>query len=143
MTSAAFWAHGAAIQLGDGETSESFTSIAEIKDLKPPPLSRDSIEVTSHGSTSGYKEFISGLRDGGEVGFECNWLPTNATQDEDTGLLDTFDDDDNHNWRIVLPDSILTISFAGFITKFEPELPVTEQGKLSISIKVTGAVTVA
>jgi hypothetical protein len=55
-------------------------------------------------------------------------------------MLETFNDDDLHNWKIVLPDTVKTISFAGFVTGFEPDLPLEEQGQLSITI---GKVTVA
>jgi predicted secreted protein len=143
MASAAFWVYGSVLKLGDGATPEVFTSIAEVMDITPPPLARDDIEVTSQDSVSGYREFIPGWRDGGEVKFNCNWLPTNATQDEATGLLETFNDDDLHNWKIVLPDTVKTISFAGFVTAFEPDLPLEEQGQLSITIKVSGKPTLS
>lgn len=143
MTSSAFWAYGSTLQLGDGATPEVFTSIAEITSLTPPQMSRDDIDVTSHSSSDGYREFIGGLRDGGEVSLEANWLPTNSTHDASTGLLETFNDNVTHNWKIVLPSTLATISFSGFITAFEPELPLEEQGKLSVTIKVSGKPTVA
>lgn len=143
MPSAAFWVYGSKIQLGDGAVSEAFADIAEVLDITPPPMSRDDIEVTNEQSTDGWREFIPGWRDGGEVTFNCNWLPTNATQNETTGMLETFNDDDLHNWRIVLPDGVKTISFSGFLTGFEPDLPLEEQGQLSITLKVSGKVTVA
>ena len=142
-TSSAIWAYGSALQLGDGATSESFTSIAEIVELTPPQMSRDEIDVTSHSSSDGYREFIAGLRDGGEVSFKANWLPTNSTQDGTTGLLECFNDNVNHNWRVVLPSSLITISFSGFLTAFEPDLPLEEQAQLSGTIKVSGKPTVA
>lgn len=143
MKSNAFWAYGSVLQLGDGATPEVFTSIAEITELTPPQMSRDEIDVTSHSSGDGYREFISGLRDGGEVTFQANWLPTNSTHDGTTGLLETFNDNVNHNWKIILPNTLITISFSGFLTAFEPELPIEEQGKLSGTIKVSGKPTVA
>jgi predicted secreted protein len=143
MTSSAFWAYGSVLQVGDGASPEVFTAVAEITELKPPNMSRDNIEVTTHSSSDGYREFIPGLRDGGEVSGVANWLPTNATHDEDTGILETFNDDELHNWRIVLPDTLATISFAGFLTAFEPDLPLDGQGKLSFTIKISGKATVA
>ena len=142
MTSSAFWAYGSLLQIGDGATPEVFTAVAEITDLTPPNMARDSIEVTGYSSTSGYREFIAGWRDGGEVSLTANWLPTNATHDDDTGLLEQWDDDDLHNYRIVLPDTLATIAFSGFLTAFEPELPSDEQGKLNCTIKISGAVTI-
>lgn len=143
MTSSAFWAYGSTLKLGDGAASEAFTSIAEIQDITPPPLSRDDIEVTSQDSSNGYREFIPGWRDGGEVEFKCNWLPTNTTQDETTGILESFNDDVIHHWQIILPGAIKTISFSGFLTGFEPDLPLEDKADLAVKIRVTGKPTIA
>jgi len=143
MTSSAFWPFGTQLKLGDGASTEVFTKIAEVKDITPPQMSKDSIEVTSQDSSNGWREFIPGWKDAGEVTFEGNWLPTNATQDGTTGVLSVFEDDSNHNWQIVLPTTIgLTIAFAGHVTNFEPDLPLEDAAALSVSIKVTGAITI-
>lgn len=138
MTSAAFWAYGSTLQLGNGATPEVFMDIAEIIDLTPPNMSRDEIDVSNHDSSDGYKEYIPGWRDGGEVAVRANWLPTNTTHDATTGMLASFNNDDAHNWRIVLPNNLLTIPLRGFLTAFEPDLPIEEQGDLTMTIKVTG-----
>jgi predicted secreted protein len=140
-TSSAWWVYGSKLQLGDGATPEVFTNIAEVKDITPPQMIRDSNEVTNLDSTNGWKEFKSGFRDGGDVTFDCNWLPTDSTQDDTTGLLSTFEDDECHNWRIVLADSLGTIAFSGFITAYNGAMPMAATGNLSITIKVTGEVT--
>ena len=138
MTSSAFWAAGSLLQLGDGAGTEAFTSIAEITKLSPPQRSRDEIEVTHTTSSDGYREFIPGWRDGGEVPFEANWLPTSTTQDETTGILESFNDNVAHNWRIVVPGAALYFPFTGFVVTFEPDLDIEKQGTLSGTIKITG-----
>ncbi|HAR45320.1 MAG TPA: outer capsid protein Hoc [Nitrospiraceae bacterium] len=138
MASNAFWAYGSILQLGDGATSEVFTAIAELTELTPPQMSRDDIDVTSHQSPDGHREFIPGMRDGGEVSAKANWLPTNATHDETTGLLSSFNNDDVHNWRLYIPVIGKTLPFRGFLTAFEPDLPIEEQAQLSFTIKVSG-----
>jgi len=74
-------------------------------------MTKDSIEVTNYGSPDRFREYIAGLKDGGSLNAEGNWLPNNATHDESTGLLESFNDDSNHNWKLVLPDSLGTFSF--------------------------------
>jgi len=143
MASSAFWAYGSILQAGDGATPEVFTAVAEITELVPPAMSKNSIDVTSHASSDGYREFIPGMRDGGEVSFKANWLPTNVTHDGTTGLLESFNDDDLHNWKIIAPDTLITIAFSGFLTAFEPDLPLEEQAQLSGTIKVSGKPTVS
>lgn len=139
--SEAIWAYGSVLQAGDGGTPEAFTAVAEITKLTPPNMSRDSIEVTHTLSPSGYREFIAGWRDGGEVAYEANWLPTNASQDHETGLHASFNDNVRHRWRIVVPD-VLYIEFSGFVTAHEPDLPLENQANLAGKIKLSGKPTV-
>jgi len=141
--STAFWAYGSQLQLSDGAVGGTYTAIAEITELTPPNMSRDAQEVTHHASPDGYKEFIGTFRDGGEVAVKANWLPTNATQDGTTGVLEAFNDNDMHYWKIILPNTLITISFAGIITAFNPDLPLSEQGTLSFTVKVSGKPTVS
>ena len=144
--SSAFWPYGTKLKIGNDGTTETFTAVAEVKDITPPQLSKDSIEVTSQDSTNGFREFIPGWKDSGEVSFEGNWIPTHATQDGTTGVLASFNDDDNHNWQIVLPNdgtvAGLTVGFTGHVINFEPDLPLEDAAALSVSIKVTGAITI-
>lgn len=141
--SSALWAYGSLFQTGDGATPENFTTVAEITELTPPNMTRDAIEVSNEGSPDGYREFKPGWRDGGEVKFKANWLPTNTTQDFTTGLGEQFNDNEVHNYRIVLPNTIITLSLSGFLTAFEPDLPIEEQAQLSGTVKVSGKPTVA
>ena len=140
MTSSAFWAYGSLFQIGDS-TGANYTTVAEVTKLTPLAMKRDSIDLTSHQSSDGYSEKIPGMRDAGAVSVDCNWLPTNTTQDKTTGVLSTFNDNVNHYWRVVLPGSILTITMFGHVTEFKGELPLKEQGALSLSIELSGKPT--
>jgi predicted secreted protein len=131
------WAYGSILQLGNSDGT-AFADVAEILELGLPKRSRDAIEVTNHDSEDGYYEGIPGMRDGGEVPFKANYLPTNTTQDETTGLLFSFNSDNVAYWRIVVPAFNLTFPFRGFLTAHEPDLPLKEQAQLSGTIKVTG-----
>jgi hypothetical protein len=43
------------------------TAIAELISIGGPTISADTIEATSHDSPDGYREFLQGLRDAGEI----------------------------------------------------------------------------
>ncbi|MEA3341952.1 MAG: phage tail tube protein [Chloroflexota bacterium] len=144
MASNAFWAYGSTFQIGDGETSEVFTDVAEVIDIDGPGLSKDSIEVTNQDSSDGYREFLPGWRDGDTITVSMNWLPNDATQDDSTGLLSHYNDNDNHNYRIVLPSAVgITIKLTGHPTSFPPSLPMEEQGQIELEIKLSGKPTIS
>ena len=144
MASNAWWAYGSQFKIGDGATPEVFTAVAEVMDIPVPPLTRESIRVTNQDSDDGYHEDIPGWRDGGSVTFSMNWLPSDATQDGSTGLFAQFNDNANHNYQLVTPTAVgKTISFSGHITNFAPTMPLNEQGKLDVTIKMAGPFTIA
>ncbi len=144
MASNAWWVYGSKFKMGDGATSETFTEVAEVKDITGPNLTRESIDTTSQDSADGYREYIPGWRDGDTITVQANWLPSNSTQDSTTGMLSHFNDNANHNYRIVTPSAVgITVSLTGHITNMPFSLPMTEQGQVEFQIKISGKPTFA
>lgn len=136
--------HGAALKRGDGESPEVFTAIAEVLSISGPSLSRDVIEATNMDSTSGWREFIGGLKSGGEISFEVNYDPADATIDASGGLIDDIDATSATNYKLVFPDSGSTEwSFAGWLTGFETNIPHDDKMTASVTITLTGVPTLA
>lgn len=130
---------GVQLKRGDGETPEIFTAIADITNLSGPGLSRETLDVTSHGSPDGWMEFLGGLKDPGEVSADINYQP--ALHDT---LVDDFDDVAPRNYQIVFPDSPATTwAFGAIITGFEPEAPYDDKAAASLTFKVTGKPTIS
>jgi len=132
-------AYGTLLQRGDGELAEVFTTIAELTDISGPTLDADELDVTSHSSVDGYREFIQGLKDAGEVTIEGNFIPANATQSATDGLLSDYDSGVVRNFQLVFPDTDTTTwGFSAIITAFEPSAPVEEVLTFTATLKVTG-----
>ena len=142
----AWWAYGSELKIGNDGTPETFTKVAEIQDIDGPSMSKDTIEVTSHDSANGWREFIPGMRDGGEVGITANWIPAGVTHDGSVGVLSKFLDDDLHNWQIVTAgdgsSGSMDIEFAAIVTDFNISLPMEEQAQVEFTLKISGAVSI-
>lgn len=138
-------AFGTLLKIGDGGSpTESFTIIAEVTNIGGPSLSLDQIEITHHSSTGGWKEFIGGLLDGGEVSFDINYDPVGATHDATTGLIADIVARTKRNFQLVFPDTgNTTWSFTALVTKFEPSEPVGDKLAASVTLKVSGQPTLA
>lgn len=135
---------GYLVQRGDGASPENFTTIAELQDVDGPELSKDPVEATHQESPNRWREFISGMKDGGEVTFDVNHLPDDPTQDATTGLVADLDSDDARNFRVVFPPpSSKAWVFPGIVTQFGPTGPVADRQTASITIKVSGEPTLA
>ena len=116
--------------------SSAWTTIAEVTNISGPGMVRDLIEVTSLDSVDGYREFIAGFRDGGNVVLSMNY--TRAGLDE---FLADFESDVIQNYEIILPDGT-SIEFEGFVQEFPLTIPTDSQITMETTIKVSGAPTI-
>jgi len=120
------------------DPSSGFTTIAEVKDLSGPSMGADDQEVTYHqaagkSTTMFDKQYIQGLRDGGEISIPVNLLPADSTHDASTGLLaDFLNGIDDRDFVMVFGDAASTAwYFCGYIKGFEPSIKLS--GKMSLS----------
>lgn len=123
--------------------SATGTAVAQVTNISGPGLTADTIDVTSHDSTAGYREFLQGLKDGGEVTLDLNFDPVGATHDDVSGgLLDDYDSGTAVSWVITFSDAATsTWAFSGIVTGFEVEAPMDDKLSATATIKVTGQPT--
>src|SRR3972149_3606612 len=142
MSNAVF-AHGTLLKIGDGATPvEGFTTIAEVNDLGGPSLALEAVDVTNPPPLEGWREFIGGLLDGGEVSFSINYQPTHATHNNTTGLLRDMRTRTKRNFQLVFTDiGGTTWSFTALVTGFEPGAPVDAQLTADVTLQITGKPT--
>ena len=104
-------------------------------------VSSDTTEVTALDNTSGYKEYVGGFKDGGEVPLEGFLDGEDAGQD---AMYVALEDQEEHDFSIVFPSAIgKTWTFKGVVTKFATSAAVNDAVKYSAAIKVSGKPTLA
>jgi predicted secreted protein len=136
MASNAFSGVGTTFKRSNMLSSASFTAIAEINNIKGPDKKRASIDVTSLDSAGGYREFIPAFRDGGQVVLEMNFTRAGFMD-----MNDDFESEDIQDYQINLPDST-TLDFSGYVTDLGMAVPLDDKVTASVTIKVSGVVTV-
>lgn len=121
------------------------TAIAEVTEISGPGMSSDPIELTSHDSTSGWREFVGGLKDGGELKLKINYLPANTTQKFAAGgLLYDLDAGTTQSYALVFPDAATTTwTFNCIVTGFEVGAPIDDKLSADVSFKLSGKPTLA
>lgn len=90
--------YGIKIERDDG--AGNYTKLAELKSLTPPKLHRDLPEATHTDSPDGYKEYVAGLKDGGQIQGDFAFV-SDAAQ---TSVLSDFEDGADHNYKITFPN---------------------------------------
>ena len=134
--SQAFTGVGTQLQVGNGASPEVFTKIEELLTIGGPELSTEQVEVTSLDSTGGYKEYKPGLRDGGQVSFDMNWIASTLQEQ----VRDDISDGTARNYKIVWPNSpstsvVFNASVVSVSFNTEPNSAVTA----SVALQINGA----
>jgi predicted secreted protein len=134
-------AFGTTLKIGDGAEPEVFGAIAEVTNISGPGMRMDTVDITSHGSAGGWKEYAGGLLDGGEIKLELNFLPGNASHQSLSAAMVARV---KKNFKLEFPDTPATTwSFAAFVTNFEPSAPVDGKLGASATLKITGQPTLS
>lgn len=126
---------GITYEIADG--ASGYDTIGEVFEVTPPNQQTEEVEVTHYGSTGGYREFIAGLRDGGEVTFGINWIPGNET---DVILRDLHSAGTVRTHRITFPNGA-EMSYSGWIKGFERGSPLDDRMTATITVRVSSNTT--
>ena len=130
---------GTEFRLGSTASPPVYTAVAEILSISGPEVSVEEIEVTSLGSTGGYKEYVSGLKDGGTVSLEANWIKSNTSQ---TTMRDLVDSGATSSYQVAFSDSPqTTATFNAKVTSFGMSADPGSQLKCTFGLRITGEIT--
>ena len=124
---------------GVGATFErNSVAVAEVNSISGFNKTRDLIDVTTLDSTGGYREKISGFRDGGEITLNMNF--TRAGYD-----LFNFDfetNSANQTYTIKLSDTNATqYDFGGWVTNITLDVPLDDKVTMTVTIAIDGQIT--
>jgi predicted secreted protein len=111
------------------------TTITEITSISAPNLTADTIDVTTHSSPDKYREFIKGLRDGGEISIEGNFTTVSAS-----ASIIQLETQSTTTVTIDYPTAPSVTRFTATVltTGFSMEAPVDGVIPFSATFKVTG-----
>ena len=135
-------AFGTLLKRGNGATPETFTTVGEVRNITGPNLKLDTEDVTNHDSTGGWAEVIPTILHGGDIKFDVNYKPTDATHNATVGVIADMTARTRRNWQLVFPTPAPTTwAFAAFVESFNPKEPVKGELSASIGLQVTGQPT--
>jgi len=122
--------------------SKGGVTIGSLTSISSPEKSTDAKEVTTLDVSDGYKRFLPGLKDGGEVTVKGYYDSADAGQAAidaafEAGIQDTY--------IITFPAAIgATFTFNGIITKYTPgEANLEDPMSFELTLKVSGKPTLA
>jgi hypothetical protein len=114
---------GGELHVSTDNTEANLVELAEVRDVNFPQIEVDEHEVTHLKSPGRFKEFIPGLKDGGEFTATTNYSFGSATD----LLLTAATGSDVRKVRIVVPDDSGTgaadgnWTFSAFVKRYAPD----------------------
>lgn len=140
--------------MGNGDVDpgpETFTVIGGVTSVGGPGFGLDTIDVTAHDSPGAYEEAIGTIIRQGEISLDINYDPNDPTHSgavvvppAGEGLLAALISRTVKNFELEFPTTPAVIwSLQGLVTGFEPSAPYDDKLGASVTIKITGAPTLA
>jgi predicted secreted protein len=134
--SIALIATGALLQVGDGASPENFATVPEVHRLSGPDVRVDLIDVSSHDSSGGFREYLPGFKDGDNVQAEVHWVPSNTVH---KGIRTDAYAAALRNYHIIFPDATdNTVTFACYVQGFPPQSNAGDALRNTLNLKITG-----
>jgi len=105
-------------------------------------LSAESIDVTTLSSDGGYREFIGGFKDGGEVSVSGFFEPGDTTGQ--MAMYNAFESGSTDSYSIIFPSELgASWIFNGVVTGFSTGAELEEAVSFEATIKVSGKPSLA
>lgn len=110
--------------------------VGEVVDLSPPNKSKDAVDATNHDSEDAYREFIAGLKDGGEIQITFNRVGDDVGQTACDAALEYM----GKVWVFIdLPfATVKRWAIRVIVTGVEDEVPLDDKMQGSFTGKVSG-----
>lgn len=114
------------------------TTIGELRDITPPPLTRSEFDVTNQNDSD--DSYVVGVRRKGALAFAINFLQSGeATHGTASGgLMYAYTNKTLDVYKITFPDGA-TWSFSGYVTNIAVHAPVDGALAADVTIRPTGA----
>lgn len=112
-------------------------ALAELQSIGGPRVSVDTVDLTSHDSDDKFKEFVAGLRDGGEISIDGNFIPGD-TPGQRAFITDMKAGTER---QVIITGPVaaaFTWTFQAIVTGFEPSYPFDGKIGFTATLKVTG-----
>lgn len=132
--------HGTLIARAPFATPNTYTTIAELGgDVMVPDLTRKEIDVSTHNRD--IDEYVLGMLRRSSLTWPINYVASDATHDNLTGLYSAIRTNSLDGYRITFPDGDVWIC-SGQISAIKKKAPVDDKLSADVTMRPTGAFSI-
>lgn len=136
MTSKAMLGLGTLFQIRTSTGPDVFTTIGEQQKITPYGIKVDQLDASHQTSPSGFKEFINGLKEAGDISVDLQMLSGGTDEVLLMSMLGT-----TQRVRVVYPSGANVVCDAN-ISDWQPENPHDGKVTGSLKLKITGTIAI-
>lgn len=128
---------GTLFKVGNGAETEVFTTLGQQVEIPGFEISMDSVDATHMESTSGFREYIAGLGDAGEIPIVVHFV------EDGTDVSSNFTQMKARtakNYQLVFPGGAV-FQCAGIVTNIAVSSPMDDKMTASFTFKMSGVPT--
>jgi hypothetical protein len=125
--------YGTLFQTGDNNSPIGWTTLAEVRGLSLPPLSRDVIDAGHECAPDEWREILTGINTAAEVSLDANFNKTTYAT-----LVAEFGSTDIKTRRIVLPGGSY-VTFDAYLVGLEVAVAVGDLVSANAKFRASGA----
>lgn len=129
---------GAKLEYESG-AGPTYTPLANITKIRPFAQKADTIDVTAHDSADEFREKLAGLKDSGQLSADLNFDESNtghAWLSSNLGTVKSF--------KVTFSGGTPKVAtFSAFVNGLTPELPHDNKQTATVTLEITGKVTIA
>jgi len=123
----------------DTTAGVAYVAVANVTNIGGPGLAADTVDVTTHDSTSGWEEVVSTILHSGEVKLDIVYDPNAASHSYATdGLAERYVSKKLTRCQLIFPGPY-TWTFSAYVTGYEPSESVDGALTAAITLKLTNA----
>lgn len=115
------------------DSGVTWDPVANVTEVGVLDASAETIDTTAHDTANGWRTYIGGVKDGGELKMSVNYDPAIH------GAIFDLLGDDGIKHKVTLPDAgAAEIVFSGIVTGFSVGAPFDDKLSGEVTVKVTG-----
>lgn len=109
----------------------TYVDVAEVYSIGPPGYNRERVDLTHLTSDDEYMEYGAGMKDGGEVTIELNYIPA------ESDVLEAAFAAESGDFQITAPNGV-RLQFRGVVTAYDIQPLNLEKMTATATFKVSG-----
>lgn len=133
-------AKGTLQKLGSAASPPVFATVGQVRSITGPSTRATVQDVTTHSTTGNWMEKLATLIDPGTIGFAINYDKAESTHAFLTGMWANLIALTQSDWETVLPASIGTLYYQGYLTSHAFTLPVDNVISCAIEVAINGSI---